>query len=422
MNTREGLLASLIVLPKNDDWWECLVDRLEQTYTWSIATATSIAWVIVAFLFTLVDSFMSLGENVNESGQAVGTLWLWLVPLVVGWLWVPVCSYDKMKNAINKANDIAYLAIPDDHLRDEDPPAPGRVPDVSHKQAITIYRKRKVFTRDASRSATIFNYSRIWEWSYAVETIARAFESADKKAKKHESVVPGRDWVYVADKQSMVHPDNRIGTVGQVQAYCDLLDLDDEEPSQPRPSGTWKRIFVASSFALGLQWATTGSATMTVFFTPTSGLGCRSGTYLLYGLVSTTVWLMFLLSSYLAHCAKLRHDNGNVPPTGFNSADFAEGLAKYLRLLATFGAICNAVSVILADTFQFSKFYSTCYCNSSVLGRGARQAYNIIASGYDYTQVRAGWIGAVVLAGGYVAVFLLSLDLILESSNETIHS
>jgi len=112
LTTRDGLLASLIVLPENDDWWECLVDRLEQTHTWTVAVAASIAWVIIAFIFTVVDSFLSLGEDINSNGQGAGSLWLWLIPIVVGWLWIPVCSHDKLKAAIDKANDLAFVAAP----------------------------------------------------------------------------------------------------------------------------------------------------------------------------------------------------------------------------------------------------------------------------------------------------------------------
>ena len=61
--TEGGLLAFLIVLPENDDWWKDLVGRLDYNYIWSIPTATSIAWVAIAFMFTLVDSFLNLGEN-----------------------------------------------------------------------------------------------------------------------------------------------------------------------------------------------------------------------------------------------------------------------------------------------------------------------------------------------------------------------
>ena len=426
LTTRDGLLASLIVLPENDDWWEHLVDRLEQTYIWTIAAATSIAWVIIAFAFTIIDSFMNLGFHVNSNGQGVGTLWLWLVPIVIGWLWIPVCSHDKLKAAIDKANNIAFVAAPDPLPSTSDSPktdAPRRAYDVSHRQAIRIYTKKKVFTQDAARAAPIFNYARFWEWSSAVETIAQAYENADRMARRHIPVNFRNEWVHADEKRSSNQDrDNRTGTIGQVQAYCGFPVRGDEEPTQPLPSGMWKRIFVASAFALGLQWATTSSAAIVVLFTPTTGLGCRSGSYFLYGIISTAVWFMLLLSSYFAHYAKVRHDRGDAPRAGFGSINFAEGLATFLRRLAMFAAVGNTIWIILTGVFQFSNFFSTCYCNSSVLGRGAQYAYNIIAPGYNYSQMKAAWIGGVVLAGGYVLLFLFSLNLMLEPSSNTINS
>ena len=425
LTTRDGLLASLIVLPENDDWWEYLVERLEQTYTWTIAAATSIAWVIIAFAFTIVDSFMNLGNNINSNGQGVGSLWLWLIPIVVGWLWIPVCSYDKLKATIDKANEFAVVAAPDRLPQTDEPPnadAPRRAYDVSHRQAIRIYKKKKVFTQDAVRAAPVFNYARIWGWSSAVETVAQAFEHADKKARRHRPVNFRKDWVYPEEKGPGTNRrDNRTGTIGQVQAYCGF-HVGDEEPMHPIPSGVWKRIFVASAFALGLQWATTGSAALIVIFTPTSGLGCRSASYILYGIVSTMIWVASLLSSWLAHCAKVLHDRGDAPHAGFNSASFAEGLAAFLRRLSVFAASCNTIAVILACVFQFSNFYSTCYCDSSVFGRGAQNAFNIIGTGYDHNPMKGAWVGGLVLAGGSVVLFLFFLHLTLELSHDTINS
>ena len=206
LTTRGGLLASLIVLPENDDWWECLVERLEQTYTWTIAAAISITWVIIAFAFTVADSFMNLGRNVDENGRGVGTLWLWLVPVVVGWLWIPVCSHERLEVAIDKANSIAYVAAPDNLHQGDDSPivdAPRRVCHVSHMQAIRIYKK-KVFTQDAARVPPVFNYTRFWEWSSNVETIARAFEKAGKKASRHVPVDFRTEWAHTEEKSDWV--------------------------------------------------------------------------------------------------------------------------------------------------------------------------------------------------------------------------
>ena len=416
LTTHDGLLASLIVLPENDDWWECLVDRLEQTYVWTIFAATSIAWVIAAFLFTIVDSFGTLGSNINSDGQGVGTLWLWLIPIVVGWLWTPVCSYEKLKAAIDKANDIAYVAAP----QTDDPPS--RVIYVPRMEGLRMYNKKEVVARDAARAAPVFNYARIWEWSSAVEMIAQAFENADRRAKSHTPVNsnPGNEWVYPEERRSTHHRDNRAGSIEQVQDYCGFPIIGHEEPKSI-PSGVWGRVFVASVFALGLQWSTTGSATITVVFTPTNGLGCRSGFYILYGTVSTTIWFTLLLSSYLAHCAEVKHDHGNPSRSKLNSANLAKLLATFLRRLSTFAAVCSSLGVILACVFQFSDTYSTCYCNSSVLGRHAQNAFNIIASGYNYSATRAAWIGGIILAGGYVFLFLFSLYLILEHWNNLTH-
>ena len=428
ITTRDGLLASLIVLPENDRWWECLIDRVEHNHTWTIAAATSIAWVLIAFVFTIVDSFMNLGKNVNSNGQGVGSLWLWLVPIVVGWLWTPACSYDRLKTAIDRANDIAFVAAPDpppqiDGTRDP-PNANGYPPkanpprhayDVSRIQAVRMSEKAEVFTIDATRTAPVFNYARIWEWWRTVEMIASAFERAGENAKGHTCVNPTRGWVLLPDKGPAVHRDNRTGTIREVQAYCALRG--GEEFLQPTPPGVWKRIFVASAFALGLQWATTCAAAIIVLFTPTTGLGCRSGSYILYGIVSTMIWLGLLLSSYLAHFAKVRHDHG-VPRAGLNIVTVAEGLSTFLRRLSIMAAGCNTLCIILACVFQFSNFYSTCYCNSSVLGRGGQHAYNIIAAGFDYDQMKAAWIGGVVLAGGSVFVYLFFLHLMLEPSHD----
>ena len=434
------------------------MEGLEQTYIWTISAASSIAWVLIAFAFTIFDSFTNLGRNLNSNGQAVGMLWLWLVPIVVGWLWAPVSSYDKIIAAINRANDKAFVAAHDpppqtngprsttpfsigplsippsitgssnNHPSDDHPsgadPAPGDKPPNSPrlasrdstKRAFMIYGKKKVFTQDAVRAAPVFNYARIWEWSSTVEMIAQAFENADDQANNNTPVADETDWVKTPRGRKGIHEDNRVGFVGEVHAYCGFFRTD-EEPPRCLPSGMWKRMMVASVLALGLHWATTNSAAITLIFTPTIGLGCRSGTYILYGCLSTLIWLMLMLSSYLAHLAKVRHDRGNLSRFRFNSVTIARGFANFLRRLAVFGAFSNTFCIILAGVFQFSDFYSTCYCDSSVLGRGVQNAYVIIAPGYDFVPVRKAWIGALALASGSVGLFLLCLYFMLEPSN-----
>ena len=93
----------------NHRWREEIGGRLSRRGTWSLATATSVAWVVVSFLLTLVDSFVSLNEPVDNTaeGHAVGSIWLWLLCLVVGWMWVPVFDSNEIRTALDFANQQA---------------------------------------------------------------------------------------------------------------------------------------------------------------------------------------------------------------------------------------------------------------------------------------------------------------------------
>jgi hypothetical protein len=104
--TRDEHLLALI--PINDQWRREIVDRLNRRNSWSVATGSSVAWVVIAFIFTLIDSFVSLhdsgGGGGGSDGLAAGTLWLWLLCLVIGWLWVPTFTCGELKSAIDHAN------------------------------------------------------------------------------------------------------------------------------------------------------------------------------------------------------------------------------------------------------------------------------------------------------------------------------
>jgi hypothetical protein len=90
----------------NSRWRREIGTRLNRKNAWSIAAAASVAWVVMAFIFTLIDSFTSLNDTGGppSEGLSVGTLWLWLLCLVVGWLWVPTFTHVELGLAIGHAN------------------------------------------------------------------------------------------------------------------------------------------------------------------------------------------------------------------------------------------------------------------------------------------------------------------------------
>ena len=64
------------------------------------------------------------------------------------------------------------------------------------------------------------------------------------------------------------------------------------------------------------------------------------------------IWMGLLLSSYLAHYARMQYDRSVVPDPGFNSASVAKGLAIFLRQLSIFDAGCNALDIVRVTAIQ----------------------------------------------------------------------
>ena len=83
-----------------------MVEQLGKKNSWSFTTTTNVLWVVVAFSFTFVDSFVSASgfSTSGSDGLAVGTLWIWLLCLVGGWLWVPVYSSKEIRKSIRRLN------------------------------------------------------------------------------------------------------------------------------------------------------------------------------------------------------------------------------------------------------------------------------------------------------------------------------
>jgi len=74
----EGLLASL---PNNNEWWEIAHSLNGHEHTWSITAFSGIAWVIVAYVLTIVDAFADISPSrtfIFADGLQVSFLWVWV--------------------------------------------------------------------------------------------------------------------------------------------------------------------------------------------------------------------------------------------------------------------------------------------------------------------------------------------------------
>ncbi|KAJ7439336.1 hypothetical protein FB451DRAFT_1344268 [Mycena latifolia] len=397
--TRDSLLASLVVLPENDKWWSELAGWLDYTPTWSISFFASIFWVTIALLFTVIDSFT---DTITSSGLGVGLVYLWLLPVVIGWLQLgPKCHIVRLHEAVERANAKAHIASDRGAIPADDSEG-------STNRAISLSKRIGSLHRDEQRSPPIYNYARFLPWAQAVEDVYCVFEQASERARRHVPVDPAIPWEW--DGKGKVRPENRRGTLAQVELYV--------LPHRVVPRGHWapdvlSRFLVTSFLALALTWGTIGAAVIVVWFTPTIGLGCRSGAYILYGGVSVLVWMMLVTSSALAH-----YSTQSVGVRGkavyTRSTRIAGKVSIFLRRLGKVLASCNAVWIVLACIFQFSSFFDSCYCNSSKLGLGSFAYYVIDLVSADLTTMKTAWIGGVALAGGCSILFVAWVNIFIN--------
>ncbi|KAF7316377.1 hypothetical protein MIND_00156500 [Mycena indigotica] len=382
------LLASLIVLPENNRWWERLEKNLNYAdlNTWSIASVSSIAWGIITYALTMVDAFTSISSDVNNNGlgtSGVGSLWLWMIPVIAGYLQLsPRCDLKRVEEVLNDANQLCVVAGPNG---------------VTHASiaigasAITVQEctEHRTLHADHLATAPVYNYVRIFSFVKVVEAIACAFEAASEQVQKQRTV-SGIDWVPLTGG---VHEGNRRGTSEQVEQYCSPRSALKRRSHWESGSGVISRFFIAAVAGLTLQWSTIGGSIIIGFYTPTVGLGCRSAAYLLYAVVATLVWVLLVTSGFLAHFAV---------PHAFRrqrtSHKAAERISIFLRRAAKVLATLNTLWIVLVLLLQFSGFLNRCYCNSDVIGLGKR-AYNVMRLlPSDIPGMKAAWMAGILLA------------------------
>ncbi|KAG6820458.1 hypothetical protein H0H93_000212 [Arthromyces matolae] len=241
------LLRSLVYLPENIDWWRKLALKLNYTHTWTISAGTSVAWVIIAYVFTVVDSLQGdITEAISAHGQGIGAIWLWLLPIVTGWLQTsPKCDTGKLYRAIRNANSRAHTITENfgTVLVDD-------IPDAEYALSLSTTGRRNGYLPDESCTAPIYNFSRHFSWSHSVEKVARTFETSLTQ-----------DPITALKEKSASEPSGP-----------GLYDPDKTTPTLSRwAPGVFSRVVVASLAALFLQWGTTGGAMVINYHTPTYG-------------------------------------------------------------------------------------------------------------------------------------------------------
>lgn len=246
------------------------------------------------------------------------------------------------------------------------------------------------FAGDDLEPGPIFNYARVWSYMNVVAHIVEAFSCSLIHQSKHESV-SRQPWDFLPSNYDV----NLKGTPQEMSRYISKTYTDNENllVHSIHFFGLKKNCVEAAFVAIILFWCTAGAGILIAYETPTVGLGCDSGGYLLYGLLATYSWILLLLSAYLSHLHATNAETGQ--PNTWWYIPLAALTCYTGKLIAGL----NALWLLCASVFQFTNLYNTCWCSTSILSLHSQAWLVLFASDTQIASAsRAPWIGGVFLA------------------------
>ncbi|KAI0593581.1 hypothetical protein F4775DRAFT_577351 [Biscogniauxia sp. FL1348] len=518
LSQQEGHLASLVILPENKYWWGNLKTSIMTTRRG--VTLSLIAQILVAVLsWTLTTISVSIGSLGDPTAALVlssGSLWIWLVPVVCGWI---AAGTQKDCNTIQRAlirDKCTVIANPDRYHEVHDgsesplplqgrnnssidqsfalgatdkpwPPKRGNTltpisPTTTFRQPSQVFgrsvclvsKEQQAFqiaqkTRllplylsspscdtalscsesngmkvpdclgfsiagDEMQLGPAFNFARVFTWWNMTNHLHNTLEIAAKRLQQRRNLN-----LMVVPEDEIFRLDDLKGDPFRMLRYCGLasdivapdgsttIEIHDinEYPSWGSlDSGFYKCIIAAIAIAFFVQWGTTGAAIIISYLTKVEGLGCRSGSYMIYGVVGTTSFALLFASTFFSHAAMLQHQaiqresvksTDGRPDEQDPSRRVAETpcptllrvCAVLTRLAGRTLAVFNSLWIIVTSMFELVGFYNNCWCESTYAGKGAN-GWVYLFNQWEAlaTSARSPWAGSVSLT---VVVCLSSL-------------
>lgn len=422
-----------------------------KTRRWSIPLVINFILVVFAVILTILDSTFS--ESPGDDAYDITATWIFLLPLIIGWLHVG-CEPESnhLKNSLDAANINTWVAT---ERRDQ--PAEGALA-IEFVTADSADSARG----DELKTGPVYNYSRAFVSSLDAELVLELVRNAAANAAQMIPVANptgGGDVAWVESEGDAISNENRIGTNTEVTEYCTRVLPQRRPNSTPTPpdvqpsdspnqsnlssvtqveilrsseilntdlslplydprlvtqnpsrwaTGICKRVALATVLALGLQWGTAGAAVVMSYAAPPAGLGCRALSYLLYCMAATTSFFLFLASSILTQMSRPHQGQGYAYLR--LRACFKTG-AMICRWLGKCVAIVSAMGILVVCFLGINGSFYNCFCSSTTFDKGRGPVLFPIV---NYTIERSGtvamvWIGGTVMAFSTALLFGLSI-------------
>ncbi|KAF6820863.1 hypothetical protein CPLU01_12677 [Colletotrichum plurivorum] len=406
---REGWLARQIVLDVHTTWWKDAAKSLESTrrgVTLSLVAQLSVA--VISWILAIVGS---LTQNVGDTAEALalsaGSLWIWLVPVIIGWVLVGTQNKsDTISAAVGKtrsSRDVQCgIHVAGDFLADPSSVCVNATGPTNGTGNTDRTERRKKFWNVnvygyQKQQGPAFNYARALTWINFADRLHDAFEKAIEVYHRPENQdlagLPDEQGSHVRVSEASgltpenCRPDNHsqrpptptsptppATSTDSLASQTVLLTTHDlreypalEEVSSDARSAFWEHIAFSMLMGVFLQWGTTSLAFAMAHETVVKGLGCRSGAYLLYGILSTFGCFSMLLSAALSHFTMRGYE---LTPSR-RGAPLVGAFAVMTLLLGRFLLVANTTWLLVMSIWELIGFFDSCYCASAEFSKGA---------------------------------------------------
>ncbi|KAE9366619.1 hypothetical protein N431DRAFT_495066 [Stipitochalara longipes BDJ] len=387
VNGPDREFAQLIVNPANSTWWTSVVGEILKTKReWTYSLIAQLVMVVIAQGLSIIDYITSPADDDTISvGLAINSLWLWMIPVAFGWVKVGTQTSAGSIKAALKSATVPVLV----NRLDETTPA-GILSDQPDRTWRKFFAGFSI-EGDDTEPGPIFNYARVWAHMTAVAWIVKGLSQLTKRQKRMRCVDHNRTWIDI-------DPDgNLTGTKEEMSRYIFKQDLEFLPVHSQPLEGTNLNCVGAAIVAIILGWGTTGAGLLIAYKTPTVGLGCDSGVYLIYGVVATAAWLLLVLSAYLSHL----HYTSLESPSSYN-APFVAPVAILTRLAGKSLACLNTCFILVTSVLQFTNLYNNCWCSAAVAGLGRDKGWVILfaTDAQIAAAAKTPWIVGICLGIG----------------------
>ena len=271
---------------------------------------------------------------------------------------------------------------------------------------------------DELQPGPVYNYARIFTWRLTAERLLSYFEATVDNINNGRNVLQVRQRARQNQAQVQRNPVSQHGhpgfqdpipdaTAEDRELYCDIRGIPDagEQPVYPTEIGPdlWFHIISAFFIASFVQWGTAGGAIVIAYLTDAKGLGCRSGSYLLYGVLSTIAFFLFFLSGLASRAAVLSRP---IHPGGGSVAfSLLRVAAVTTRLLGRLVAAGNAVWIVLSSIWELVGFFDNCWCQGTEFSWGSHAWVALFKNTFELKDHTTGpWAGGVVMSSFVMAL------------------